>query len=105
MEAEYHGTGTLHADGQEIPVEVHLSGHVEPTEGKYRWGGRIRRNTAVSDLAYGRSRAVTLRTGDAYAADGSLGEEDPWGGFRISGKGAPPFPVPTELADAEPESA
>lgn len=101
MEAEYHGAGTLLADGQEVPVEVHLSGHVEPTEGTYRWAGRIERSTAVSELAAGRPRTVTLRTGDAFAADGSLGEQDPWGGFRISGKGAPPFYVPTEPADAE----
>lgn len=99
MEAEYQGTGTLVADGREIPVELHVSGHVEPVDGWYRWAGRIKGNDLVRELASGRNRTVTVRTDGGHTAEGTLGDVDPWGGCRISGKGAPPFPVPTDPDD------
>lgn len=105
MEAEYQGTGTLIADNREIPVDVHLSGHVEPIDGRYRWAGRIKQNEQVRALAPGRGRTVTLRTGETYSADGTLGEVDPWGGRRIRGAGSPPFPVPTDPEEAAESSA
>lgn len=96
MEAEYHGNAALVVDDREIPVEVQLSGHVQPIDGKYRWAGRIHRNEDVRDLTGGRARTVTLRTNEGHEADATLGDEDPWGGRRVSGTGAPPFPVPTD---------
>lgn len=96
MEGEYRGAAELTVGDRTIPVEVHLSGNVEPVNGNYRWGGRIAGGAEVRELASGRNRNVTLRTPEGYAAQGALGEGDPWGGCRVTGSGAPPFPVPTD---------
>lgn len=96
MEAEYRGAAELTAGDRTIPVEVHLSGNVEPVVGTYRWGGRIAAAEEVRELAAGRNRSVTLRTSEGYTAQATLGERDPWGGCRVTGSGAPPFPVPTD---------
>ncbi|WP_317891391.1 DUF4873 domain-containing protein [Saccharopolyspora pogona] len=37
---------------------------------------------------------LRTRTGEAA---GTLSNPDPWGRYRITGTGRPPFPIPTEL--------
>lgn len=101
MEAEYEGTATLISEEREIWVNVHLSGQVQPIDGTYRWGGRIAAQPELQELAAGRARTVTVRTSESYSAQGALGEQDPWGGCRISGTGAPPFAVPTHPDELE----
>lgn len=85
----YAGAGSLIADGTELTVEVTLRGHFEPLDGRFHWYGRIATDDAVT--ARHRSGAtVTLATPHGRA-EGRISDVDPWGRFRISGTGAPPF--------------
>lgn len=102
MEAEYEGEARLVTDERSIAVRVHLSGNVEPFSGAYRWAGRIAPDPAARELASGRDRKVTLRTEADPSARATLGEQDPWGGCRVSGTGAPPFRVTTDPDELEP---
>ncbi|MCX6395430.1 MAG: DUF4873 domain-containing protein [Propionibacteriales bacterium] len=72
-----------------ISVQVQLRGHFQPIDGRFHWYGRI---DASEDLvARHRSGAtVALRTPHGVAA-GKVADVDPWGRFRITGLGAPPF--------------
>ncbi len=69
-------------------MEVRLRGHFQPIDGRFHWWGRIARDPALD--------AHTLRL-DGHAetphgeAEGRLSDVDPWGRFRISGTGRPPF--------------
>lgn len=77
------------ADGAGVEVEVRLRGHFEPLDGRFHWYGRIATNAELTDL---------VRSGDTVgistpygSAAGRLSDVDPWGRFRISGRGRPPF--------------
>lgn len=81
--------GSTSETADDIPVEVHLRGHFEPIDGKFHWFGRI----ATSDELAARHQAgatVTLTTPQGTAT-GRLSDVDPWGRFRITGTGRPPF--------------
>jgi hypothetical protein len=72
-----------------IPVEVQLRGHFQPIDGRFHWYGRIEANDTLAE----RHRAgatVALKTPHGIAA-GRIADVDPWGRFRITGKGTPPF--------------
>ncbi|HEX2177893.1 MAG TPA: DUF4873 domain-containing protein [Nocardioidaceae bacterium] len=94
---EYDGPARLVVDDREIAVHARLSGHFEPIAGRYQWAGRLRAGDDTR-AALQPNLDVRLYTEDGYAADATLREEDPWGGFRITGSGRPPFAVPTEIA-------
>ena len=88
---EYRGAAEVvddqHADG--VAVQVHLRGHFEPIDGRFHWYGRIDPSEALT--ARHRSGAtVALRTPHGIAA-GRISDLDPWGRFRVTGLGAPPF--------------
>ena len=87
---EYVGPAELIAeDDQALAVEVQLRGHLEPIDGRFHWYGRIAADDAVN--AQHRSGAtVAVRTPHGTAA-GRISDVDPWGRFRITGLGAPPF--------------
>ncbi len=72
----------------DAPVEVRLRGHFQPIDGLYHWWGRIGTETALD--AHTSGSTVTLET-PYGAAQGRLSDVDPWGRFRISGTGKPPF--------------
>lgn len=75
--------------GQEIPVEVRLRGHVEPLDGRFHWYGRV---AASPELAAAVEPGTTVTvTTPAGSAEGRLSDVDPWGRFRVSGTGRPPF--------------
>ncbi|ROR91974.1 DUF4873 domain-containing protein [Nocardioides aurantiacus] len=80
----YDGPATL--DG--LAVQVRLRGHFQPIDGLFHWWGRVAADDSLDDARSG-SR-VTLRTvyGEAPAR---LSDRDPWGRFRVSGTGRPPF--------------
>lgn len=96
VEEEYHGAARLVVDEHEIAVHVRLSGHFEPISGMYQWAGRVEPNPQVS-ASVRPNAAVRLVTEGGRSADATIREEDPWGGFRVSGSGRPPFAVPTEV--------
>lgn len=87
--------GSDGADGTEVQVEVRLRGMFQPIDGRYHWYGRVGAradvDAMVEALAGSRAR-ISLRTphGEAPAR---LADCDPWGRYRITGTGRPPFPV------------
>jgi len=87
---EYAGPAELIAeDDQGLNVEVQLRGHLEPIDGRFHWYGRIAADDAVA--VHHRSGAtVAVRTPHGTAA-GRISDVDPWGRFRITGLGTPPF--------------
>jgi hypothetical protein len=88
---EYAGSAQVldgdHAEG--IDVEVQLRGHFEPIDGRFHWFGRVSSSEAL-DTRYRAGATVALRTPHGIAA-GRIADVDPWGRFRITGLGAPPF--------------
>jgi hypothetical protein len=69
-------------------VTVRLRGHFEPIDGRFHWWGRISAQPALDVHASGST--VTLEAPHGTAR-GRLSDVDPWGRFRISGTGKPPF--------------
>ena len=81
---QYDGPARLGA----IEVEVRLRGHFQPIDGRFHWWGRIATDPSLDVHTSGSS--VTLETPHG-TAEGRLSDVDPWGRFRISGTGKPPF--------------
>ncbi|MCZ4498024.1 MAG: hypothetical protein JWQ74_577 [Marmoricola sp.] len=80
----------LSEEGQPaIAVEVHLRGHFQPIDGRFHWFGRIAADETLA--AHHRAGStIALRTPHGLAA-GKIADVDPWGRFRITGLGTPPF--------------
>ena len=70
-------------------VDVRLRGHFEPIDGRFHWWGRIAVNQALAE-EHDSGTPVTLVTPHGEAS-GKLTDLDPWGRFRVSGTGRPPF--------------
>ena len=81
---QYDGPGRI--DGTEAAVR--LRGCFQPIDGHFHWWGRIAADPALETHSSGSS--VTLET-PYGVAQGRLSDVDPWGRFRISGTGTPPF--------------
>ena len=84
-EEQYDGPAMI-ADTE---VDVRLRGHFEPIDGRFHWWGRVAANASL-DAQQAPGNTVTLVTPHGEA-DGRLSDVDPWGRFRISGTGRPPF--------------
>ena len=87
----YEGPARLLIGDATIDVDVVLTGHLEPLDGRYHWYGRVARNEAADAAKQGGATEVGLVVGDGPRADGRLAEHDAWGNLRITGLGAPPF--------------
>jgi hypothetical protein len=94
----YEGRATLRVEDTELSVDVVLAGNFEPIDGKYHWYGRVRASAELTELVGARKAGASIETPHG-AADGRLADPDPWGRYRISGTGRPPFPVPTTLEE------
>ena len=92
---EYDGPAWVVVNGCVVDVHARLSGRFEPISGCYQWAGRLGPDQELS-AAVQPNCAVRLETDGGRTADATIREQDPWGGFRISGTGRPPFAVPTE---------
>ncbi len=68
-------------------VTVDLKGYFEAIDGLFHWYGRV---SASDTLTAESGDSVTLTTPHGIA-QAKLSDLDPWGRFRISGTGAPPF--------------
>lgn len=88
MDVDFAGAATLNGD---IPVTVTLSGHVDPLDGRFHWGGRIGPDERVVALLRAGRRDVTLRVGGAQPLPARLTEADPWGGVIVAATGRPPW--------------
>ena len=84
-EAAYDGPARIAAS----TVEVRLRGHFEPIDGRFHWWGRVAAEEALG--AEQSSGAVVTLVTPHGRAEGRLSDLDPWGRFRISGTGRPPF--------------
>lgn len=89
---EYSGPALLDAPGLELPVTVALSGHLDPTDGHFHWYGRISAPETADLPDPGRGQIFLTLPGGTPVA-GRLQERDPWGNLRVTGIGAPPFPL------------
>lgn len=94
----YTGPAVLGTDTGPLDVEVHLNGHFEPLDGRFHWYGRVD-GTGLDRIAGHTRSRLTLAVGTGAPRPATLGEQDPWGHFRISGTGAPPFPLEGVEAD------
>jgi hypothetical protein len=89
---EYRGPAVLTTATAAQPVEVTLSGHRDPIDGRYHWYGRVNPVDHAPLPDPGRA-PVTLALPDRDPRPGTLVERDPWGSLRIVGFGTPPFPL------------
>ena len=79
---------SLETTGDSITVAVTLRGRFEPIDGRYHWYGRLAPDEALSRWQPGTTVVLTTPGG---SATGRLSDLDPWGRYRISGTGRPPF--------------
>jgi hypothetical protein len=90
----YRGPAVLAVDGREIAVHVLLDARHEPHDGRLRWFGRVifgDAPTAEQEATLSAPSAdVALRTASG-SARARIGEVDPWGRYRVTGVGRPPF--------------
>lgn len=88
----YTGAATLTVGGRDLPVRVVLDARHEPQDGKLHWFGRL---TLEDGPLSGAELAgpIELRTSGG-SAPARLGDLDPWGRYRVSGVGTPPFTIP-----------
>lgn len=95
---DYAGPATITIDRKDVPVEVRLIAVHQPVDGKLHWSGRIEADKALHALLNGTNADVRVAT-PGGEADGKVGDPDPWGRYRVSGTGQPPFelePVPLD---------
>jgi hypothetical protein len=93
----YRGPATLSVDGRDLPVQVVLDARHEPQDGRLHWFGRAVLDAAADPdlhtaLTTSTSR-IELRVGDESRAAARIGDVDPWGRYRVTGVGIPPFPL------------
>ncbi|MGH3359670.1 MAG: DUF4873 domain-containing protein [Nocardioidaceae bacterium] len=98
----YDGALEIAVDGHtHIVVGVHLSGFFQPIDGTFRWHGRTEPDERVTDLAASVGRKqIAVRVPGGGWTNAHLAEVNPWGGYRIAGRGRPPFTV--EPIEVEP---
>ncbi|GIF05593.1 DUF4873 domain-containing protein [Actinoplanes siamensis] len=93
-EEEYRGPATLRLEDGAVAVEVRMSAHFEPIEGRFRWMGRTNPVEELRERVGAGLRTAVLEIPGAPRTPVRLSEPDPWGGVRITGAGTPPwFPV------------
>jgi hypothetical protein len=87
----YDGPAELVTEGGALRVQVRLRGRFQPIDGRYHWYGRVSSGDDVDALVESQA-AVVVRTpqGEAPAR---LSDRDPWGRYRVTGTGRPPFGV------------
>ncbi|WP_232660418.1 DUF4873 domain-containing protein [Pseudonocardia sp. TRM90224] len=98
----YAGPATLTVDGRDVPVEALLDARHEPHDGKMHWFGRVTPASGLAaDLAAAlkaSSATVELST-DGGRAPAQVGDLDPWGRYRVTGVGPPPFVLDDPVLD------
>ncbi|QIS02057.1 DUF4873 domain-containing protein [Nocardia brasiliensis] len=91
--ADYFGAATLVVRGVEVPVRVELRGYPEPTDGVYRWVGRIAANDALTEVLGDEQRTPCVVRTAAAARPAVVGDRDLWNRYRLMGKSTPPYPL------------
>lgn len=98
----YTGPATLTVDGDEVPVRVVLDARHEPHDGRVHWFGRLTLDAtpepALLTALTATSSVVELRT-DGGCSPARLGDLDPWGRYRVTGVGRPPYTIEEPALD------
>ena len=100
-EEDYAGPATLVCKDHELPVHVRLIAVTQPVDGRIHWFGRLNAEPKLDELLHGAAADMELVTENGRAR-GKVGDPDPWGRYRVSGVGRPPFelaPVPLDDMD------
>jgi hypothetical protein len=84
----FDGRALLNGD---LPVRATLSGHVDPLDGRFHWGGRIHPDERVVALLRAGKRDITLQIAGHGPLPARLREADPWGGVIVVATGHPPW--------------
>ncbi|MBN9099509.1 MAG: DUF4873 domain-containing protein [Pseudonocardia sp.] len=99
----YAGPATLTVDGRDLPVQVLLDARHEPQDGKLHWFGRMTLEGDPREPALLRALASTtsrIELGTAAGrSEARIGDLDPWGRYRVTGVGTPPFAVDDPTLD------
>ena len=99
----YTGPAQVRTDDVVVTVEADLRGGFQPLDGQFHWYGRVRSDSLTEATRPGGPlRAGTqVRVRTSYGESAArLSDPDPWGRFRVSGTGRPPFPLePGEVHD------
>ncbi|MFD4430218.1 DUF4873 domain-containing protein [Nocardia sp. NPDC058497] len=88
---DYQGPALLDLPGAEYPVIATLAGHADPIDGRYHWYGRL--DPVDGSLPEPTRSTALLALPGHRPAPARLTERDPWGNLRITGTGAPPYPL------------
>jgi hypothetical protein len=101
----YRGPATLSVDGRDLPVQVVLDARHEPQDGRLHWFGRAVLDAAADPelraaLTASTSR-IELRVGGEHRATARIGDVDPWGRYRVTGVGTPPFTLDEPSLDED----
>jgi hypothetical protein len=88
----YRGPATLTVDGRDVPAQAMLDARHEPHDGRLHWFGRVVVDAGPEMLAAltAPNARVELST-DGGRAAARVGDLDPWGRYRVTGVGTPPF--------------
>ena len=101
----YRGPATLSVDGRDLPVQLTLAARHEPQDGRLHWFGRAAFDAAADPELHRALIAPTsrieLRVGDEHRAAARIGDVDPWGRYRVTGLGTPPFPLDEPPVDED----
>ncbi len=84
---EYAGPADLRLGDLTLTVPVILRGAFQPIDGRFHWHGRVDPEVA----RHARSGATVTIATPYGESTGRLSDLDPWGRYRISGTGRPPF--------------
>lgn len=98
----YQGPAILTVDGRDVPVRVVLDARHEPQDGRLHWFGRLslERDAEPTLLAALTSSASRLELStEGGRSEARIGDQDPWGRYRITGVGRPPYPVEDPALD------
>jgi hypothetical protein len=90
----YQGPATLTVDGRDVPVTVVLDARHEPQDGRLHWFGRLTLERAAEPALLtaltSNGSHLELST-DGGRSEARIGDLDPWGRYRVTGVGRPPF--------------
>jgi hypothetical protein len=92
----YRGPAVLHVGGAQLPARALLDARHEPQDGRLHWYGRLTLDGGAALPAHATDGVLATPTGRAAAR---IGDRDPWGRYRVTGLGVPPYAV------AEPDLA
>ncbi|MGB3771368.1 MAG: DUF4873 domain-containing protein [Rhodococcus sp. (in: high G+C Gram-positive bacteria)] len=100
--SHYLGPAVITVRGEDVTAEIELKGYREPIDGVYRWMGRISSTPSLMSALGDQMRVRARITTDHSSREAWIGDPDPWGRLRVTGKSTPPFAVPSALVDSPP---